>query len=78
MNDTNTKRDALIVAVASGKGGVGKTVSSINLANSAVHNGKRVLLIDGDFGLANIDVVLGLQSEIILMIWSSRICLLKT
>ncbi len=63
MNDIKTKKDALIVAVASGKGGVGKTVSSINIANSAVHNGKRVLLIDGDFGLANIDVVLGLQSR---------------
>ena len=59
MNDTNTKRNALIVAWLAVK--VGKTVSSINLANSAVHNGKCVLLIDGDFGLANIDAVLGLQ-----------------
>ena len=35
----------------------------MNIANSAAHDGKRVLLIDGDFGLANIDVVLGLQSR---------------
>ena len=57
------KNSAFIIAVASGKGGVRKTVTSINLANSAIQNGKKVLLIDGDFGLANIDVVLGLQSN---------------
>ena len=61
MNIQDKSKEALIVAVASGKGGVGKTVSSVNLANSAVQSGKRVLLIDGDFGLANIDVILGLQ-----------------
>ncbi len=48
-----------IVAVASGKGGVGKTWFSITLAHALAKAGHRVLLFDGDLGLANIDVQLG-------------------
>jgi flagellar biosynthesis protein FlhG len=54
---------ASLFAVASGKGGVGKTVLSIALAQSFARAGERVLLIDGDLGLANIDVQLGLHAK---------------
>lgn len=52
-----------LIAVASGKGGVGKTWFSATLAHTIAHSGKRVLLVDGDLGLANIDVQLGLTPE---------------
>jgi flagellar biosynthesis protein FlhG len=47
--------------VTSGKGGVGKTCLAVNLAFALAHQGKRVLLVDGDLGLANVDVLLGLE-----------------
>lgn len=49
-----------IIAVASGKGGVGKTWFSITLAHLFARAGRRTLLFDGDIGLANVDVQLGL------------------
>ena len=49
-----------LIAVASGKGGVGKTWLSITLAQSLAAQGRRVLLVDGDLGLANVDIQLGL------------------
>ncbi len=49
-----------MAAVASGKGGVGKTWFSITLCQSLAKKGKRVLLFDADFGLANVDIQLGL------------------
>jgi flagellar biosynthesis protein FlhG len=49
-----------IIAVASGKGGVGKTWFSITLAHLFARSGRRTLLFDGDIGLANVDVQLGL------------------
>jgi flagellar biosynthesis protein FlhG len=48
-----------IIAVASGKGGVGKTWFSITLTHALARAGRRVLLFDGDLGLANVDVQLG-------------------
>jgi len=51
------------IAVASGKGGVGKTLISINLAMIIGNTGKRVLIIDGDFGLSNVHIMLGLTPE---------------
>ena len=50
-----------LVAVASGKGGVGKTSLTLNLAALAARQGQRVLLFDGDTGLANADVQLNVQ-----------------
>ncbi len=54
---------APIIAVASGKGGVGKTFLAITLASAFAKAGRRTLLVDGDLGLANIDVQLGIAPE---------------
>jgi flagellar biosynthesis protein FlhG len=50
-----------VIAVTSGKGGVGKTNISANLAVLAARAGKRVLVIDADLGLANVEIVFGLK-----------------
>src|ERR1700741_1073955 len=50
-----------VIAITSGKGGVGKTSVSVNLSTSLAMSGKQVMLLDGDLGLANVDVMLGLQ-----------------
>lgn len=52
-----------LLAVASGKGGVGKTWFSITLAHAMAKQNKNILLFDGDLGLANVDVQLGLMPE---------------
>jgi flagellar biosynthesis protein FlhG len=51
------------LAVTSGKGGVGKTNLVVNLALACARLGRKVLIIDADLGLANVDVVLGLAPE---------------
>lgn len=52
-----------VIAVTSGKGGVGKTNVSVNLGVTLASQGKEVMLMDADLGLANVDVMLGLQPE---------------
>ena len=52
-----------ITAIASGKGGVGKTWFAITFAQALARAGRRVLLFDGDLGLANVDVQLGLNPQ---------------
>ena len=55
-----------VLAVTSGKGGVGKTCVSANLAAALAKRGQRVLVLDADLGLANLDVVLNLYPKITL------------
>lgn len=50
-----------VIAITSGKGGVGKTSVSVSLATAMAQAGKQTMLLDGDLGLANVDVMLGLQ-----------------
>src|ERR1700759_3477613 len=54
-------RPVQVIAVTGGKGGVGKTSVSVNLSAAMAAAGKRVILLDGDLGLANVDVFLGLS-----------------
>ena len=59
-------RLARTMAVTSGKGGVGKTMVSANVAAALTRRGQRVLVLDADLGLANLDVVLNLHSKVTL------------
>ncbi|NLO79053.1 MAG: MinD/ParA family protein [Xanthomonadaceae bacterium] len=52
-----------VIAVSSGKGGVGKTSVSVNLATQLAALGRKVMLLDADLGLANVDVMLGLSPK---------------
>lgn len=54
-----------VIVITSGKGGVGKTTVTANLGRALAKLGKRVVLIDLDFGLNNLDVVLGLENKVI-------------
>jgi flagellar biosynthesis protein FlhG len=58
----NAQHGARVIAVTSGKGGVGKTNTSVNLAISLAARGKKVILADADLGLANVEVLMGLGS----------------
>lgn len=52
-----------VIAVTGGKGGVGKTSVSVNLSVALAQMGRRVALLDADLGLANVDIMLGLNSK---------------
>lgn len=54
-----------VIVVTSGKGGVGKTTTSANVGTGLASIGKRVILIDADIGLRNLDVVMGLENRIV-------------
>ena len=55
---------AIALAIASGKGGVGKTTVSVNIALALAQAGKRVVLLDADFGMANSHVLLGINPKL--------------
>ena len=56
-----SNRPVKVITVTGGKGGIGKTNISANLSIAMANSGKKVLLLDADLGLANVDVLLGLQ-----------------
>lgn len=56
---------AKVVTITSGKGGVGKTTTTANLGVALAKLGQRVVTIDGDIGLRNLDVILGLENRIV-------------
>jgi septum site-determining protein MinD len=56
---------ATVITITSGKGGVGKTTSVANIAVALAARGQRVACIDGDIGLRNLDVVMGLENRIV-------------
>lgn len=56
---------AKVITVTSGKGGVGKTTTVANIAVALARDGKRVVCIDGDIGLRNLDVIMGLENRIV-------------
>lgn len=57
--------DSKVIVVTSGKGGVGKTTTSANIGVGLSKLGKKVILLDTDIGLRNLDVVLGVESKIV-------------
>ncbi len=56
---------AIIITITSGKGGVGKTTATANLSAALALQGKKVVAIDADIGLRNLDVVMGLENRIV-------------
>ena len=54
-----------VVTITSGKGGVGKTTATANLGISLANLGKKVVVIDADIGLRNLDVIMGLENRIV-------------
>ncbi len=54
-----------VIVITSGKGGVGKTTTSANVGTGLAMLGKKVVLIDADIGLRNLDVILGLENRIV-------------
>lgn len=54
-----------IIVITSGKGGVGKTTCTANLGMALAQQGRRVVVIDADFGLRNLDLLLGLENRIV-------------
>ena len=63
LRELNSSRPVKVIAVTGGKGGVGKTTVSTNLAVSIAAAGRDVMLVDADLGLANVDVLLGLHTR---------------
>ncbi len=63
VSSDNGIENARVIAVTSGKGGVGKTSLSVNLAIEMSKRGKKVVIFDADFGLANVEVMLGIRPK---------------
>lgn len=62
---SSKKSQGEVIVVTSGKGGVGKTTTTASLGAALALKGKRVLVVDADIGLRNLDVILGLENRIV-------------
>jgi flagellar biosynthesis protein FlhG len=60
VSDLRAPKGPQVISITGAKGGTGKTTVAVNLASALVADGRRVLLLDGDLGLANVDVLLGI------------------
>jgi len=56
------------IVITSGKGGVGKTTITANVGSALASMGKKVVLVDGDTGLRNLDVIMGLENRIVYLV----------
>lgn len=65
VQQPSASRRGRVVTITSGKGGVGKTTTTANLGVALARLGKRVVVIDADIGLRNLDVVMGLENRIV-------------
>ena len=63
--DAVTSAPARIILICSGKGGVGKTTLTANLGIALARLGERTVVLDADFGLRNLDLLLGLENRIV-------------
>jgi flagellar biosynthesis protein FlhG len=67
MKIAENEKHLKVIAVSGGKGGVGKTHVAVNLAITLSQMGKKCILFDADFGLSNVDIVLGLKPQLTLL-----------
>jgi len=58
------RRNAKVIAITGGKGGVGKTLTAVNLGAALARLGRSTMLLDADLGMANVDVLLGLRARL--------------
>ena len=65
QTEKDKRMGAKVVTISSGKGGVGKTTTTANIGVALAREGKKVVLIDADIGLRNLDVVMGLENRIV-------------
>lgn len=63
VNTTQAKKPMRVISVTGGKGGIGKTTISVNLAVAFAKKNQKVLLFDADLGLANVDILLGIKPK---------------
>ena len=63
-----------VIVITSGKGGVGKTTTTANVGSALALRGKKVVLVDTDIGLRNLDVVMGLENRIVYDIVDNSVC----